>query len=95
MSGLGLLHRFDLRDHILGVGPAAAEHLLQHVAAAARDHLAVDQHVELAELADLAFDGEAEGVLDFRSETRCAWAEASGLAVLDDDFHVGRCIGHR
>ena len=35
------LQRFDLRDHVLRVGPTAAEHLLQHVAAAARDHLAV------------------------------------------------------
>ena len=85
-----LLQRFDARDHLFGLRPAAA----RGAAFAAGDHLAVDEHVELAERAVLAGDGEVESVLDVGGKTCRAWAEASGLAVTDRDLHA-RGIGHR
>ena len=87
--------RLDLGDHLLRVRPAAAEHPLQHVAAAAGDQLTVDEHVELAELAVLPGDVDIESVLDVRGETRRAWAEASRVTVLDRDLHDGPCTGCR
>jgi hypothetical protein len=61
--------------------------LLQQVAAAAGDHLAVDQHVELTRGATFAGDADVEGVFDLRGETRRARPVASGGAVADADVH--------
>ena len=92
-SRLLLLQIFNLGDDLFGVREAAAEDLLQHAAAATRDDLAVHDHVELAEAAELTLHGNVEGVFNVRSETRCAWAEASRGAVQDGDVH-DRLIGH-
>jgi hypothetical protein len=88
-----LLQGLELRDHVFGIGEAAAEPAAR-AAAAPGDDRAVDEHVELAEFAEFTPHGQAEGILDGGGKTCRAWAEASRSAVSDQDVHA-RAIVHR
>ena len=82
----------QIRDHFLGIGPTAAEQLVQETARFRGDRATVDDDVELSASALLNLDLGADFRFDLRSETRRARFVASSCAVQDGDFHAHRVV---